>query len=184
MRIRTIAAVLAILAAPVLQAQTLLHDGWKFTLGNAADPAADMGSGTEYFNYLTKAASIHNEGPYTTTFDDSSWHEVTVPHDWAATLPSAPEASHSHGYKTIGYKYPECSVGWYRRNFSFSNADRNKRFQIRFDGIFRNSIVWFNGVYLGTEPTITAPTCYACAQTLRSRRAGSTRARAFTATYG
>lgn len=153
MRIRTLAAVLAILAAPAMQAQTLLHDGWKFTLGNAADPAADMGSGTEYFNYLTKVASIHNEGPYTTTFDDSSWQEVTVPHDWAATLPSAPEASHSHGYKTIGYKYPECSVGWYRRDFEFSNADRNKRFQIRFDGIFRNSIVWFNGVYLGTEPS-------------------------------
>ena len=41
-----------------------LDDGWKFAFGNASDPAKDFGCGTEYFNYLTKAASIHNEGPY------------------------------------------------------------------------------------------------------------------------
>ena len=32
-----------------------LDEGWKFSLGNAADPAKDYGCGTEYFNYLTKA---------------------------------------------------------------------------------------------------------------------------------
>ena len=41
-----------------------LDDGWKFAFGNASDPAKDFGCGTEYFNYLTKANSIHNEGPY------------------------------------------------------------------------------------------------------------------------
>ena len=35
-----------------------LDEGWKFSLGNAADPAKDYGCGTEYFNYLTKANSI------------------------------------------------------------------------------------------------------------------------------
>ena len=29
-----------------------LDEGWKFALGNAADPAKDFGCGTEYFNYL------------------------------------------------------------------------------------------------------------------------------------
>lgn len=38
-----------------------LDEGWKFAFGNAADPAKDFGCGTEYFNYLTKANSIHNE---------------------------------------------------------------------------------------------------------------------------
>lgn len=153
MRIRTFAATLAILAATAAQAQTLIHDGWKFSLGNASSPSADMGAGTEYFNYLTKAASIHNEGPYSPEFDDSAWQDVTIPHDWAATLPSEAGASHSHGYKAIGYKYPQNSVGWYRRCFSFSQADKGKRFFLRFDGIFRNSVIWFNGVYLGTEPS-------------------------------
>ena len=41
-----------------------LDRGWKFTFGHAADPQKDFGCGTEYFNYLTKANSIHNEGPY------------------------------------------------------------------------------------------------------------------------
>ena len=153
MRITTLLATLAIMAAPAARAQTLLHDGWKFTLGNASGPSADWGRGTEYFNYLTKAASIHNQGPYAVGFDDSAWQEVSVPHDWAATLPSEPGASHSHGYKTIGFKYPENSVGWYRRSFQFSPQDKGKRFLLRFDGIFREATVWFNGVYLGTEPS-------------------------------
>jgi len=151
------------LAAVAAQAQqvTPLHDGWKFALGNAADPALDFGCGTEYFNYITKAAGIHNTGPYSPGFDDSSWQDVSVPHDWVTTLPYAPEASHSHGYKIIGYKYPETSVGWYRKTFSLAPAEdpdeygltSGKHYELRFDGIFRNATVWFNGVYMGTEPS-------------------------------
>ena len=75
-----------------------LDEGWKFALGHAADPQKDFGCGTEYFNYLTKANSIHNEGPYSPKFDDKDWQAVRVPHDWVTTLPYASEASHSHGY--------------------------------------------------------------------------------------
>ena len=57
-----------------------LDEGWKFALGNAADPKKDFGCGTEYFNYLTKANSIHNEGPYVAKFDDSAWQEIRVPY--------------------------------------------------------------------------------------------------------
>ena len=63
-----------------------LDDGWKFAFGNAADPKKDFGCGTEYFNYLTKANSIHNEGPYVANFNDSTWQEVKVPHDWVTIL--------------------------------------------------------------------------------------------------
>ena len=42
----------------------LLNKGWKFSFGHASDPQKDFGCGTEYFNYLTKANSIHNEGPH------------------------------------------------------------------------------------------------------------------------
>jgi len=135
------------------QTETALHEGWKFAFGNAADPAKDFGCGTEYFNYLTKANSIHNEGPYCLKFDDSAWQDVTVPHDWVTTLTYAPEASHSHGYKTVGWKYPETSVGWYRLKLDFSNAGRDRHYELRFDGIFRSATVWFNGYYMGTEPS-------------------------------
>ena len=130
-----------------------LDKGWRFAFGHAADPAKDFGCGTEYFNYLTKASSIHNEGPYTTKFDDAAWQEVQIPHDWVTTLPYALEASHSHGYKTVGWKYPETSVGWYRKTFVIPNDDLGKRLMLRFDGIFRNARVWFNGFYMGTEPS-------------------------------
>ncbi len=137
-----------------------LDDGWKFAFGNAADPAKDFGCGTEYFNYLTKANSIHNEGPYVKKFDDSNWQDVRVPHDWVTTLPYAREASHSHGYKTVGYKYPETSVGWYRKTINIPEGDLGKHISLRFDGIFRNARVWFNGYYMGTEPSGYATQVY------------------------
>ena len=130
-----------------------LDKGWKFAMGHAADPQKDFGCGTEYFNYLTKANSIHNEGPYVQKFDDSAWEEVQIPHDWVTTLPYASEASHSHGYRTVGWKYPETSVGWYRKVLKIANEDLGKRLMLRFDGIFRSAQIWFNGYYMGTEPS-------------------------------
>lgn len=137
-----------------------LDDGWKFHFGNASDPQKDFGCGTEYFNYLTKAASIHNEGPYSMKCDDSSWQEVRIPHDWATTLPYAEEASHSHGYKTVGFKYPETSVGWYRHKLTIPATDKGKHISLQFDGIFRNAQVWFNGIFMGTEPSGYATQVY------------------------
>ena len=78
---------------------------------------------------------------------------MQIPHDWVPTLPYAREASHSHGYKTVGWKYPATSVGWYRKVFTIGEEDFGKRLQLRFDGIFRNAQVWFNGFYMGTEPS-------------------------------
>ena len=137
-----------------------LDDGWKFAFGNAADPKKDFGCGTEYFNYLTKANSIHNEGPYAANFNDSTWQEVKVPHDWVSILPYADVASHSHGYKTVGYKYPETSVGWYRKTINIPACDLGKHIALQFDGIFRNARVWFNGFYMGTEPSGYATQVY------------------------
>ena len=141
--------------APVCaQRRTVSLDrGWKFAFGNAADPAKDFGCGTEYFNYLTKANSIHNTGPYSMKFDDSGWEPVDVPHDFVVRLPFSAEASHSHGYKTVGWKYPETSVGWYRRTFRLDSLDRGKHVAITFDGIFRDSRVWVNGFHCGGEPS-------------------------------
>lgn len=144
--------------------RTLFNDGWMFAFGDASDPAKDFGCGTEYFNYLTKANSIHNEGPYSLKFDsgkwDKEWKPVTLPHDWVVDLPFAPEASHSHGYKTVGYKYPETSVGWYRKTFEIPAEDYGKHFALQFDGIFRDARVWVNGFYLGGEPSGYATQVY------------------------
>ncbi len=166
MRIRKYTAVWVLwMVSAITYAQNVrevirLDEGWKFALGNAADPAKDFGCGTEYFNYLTKANSIHNEGPYSSKFDDKYWQEVRVPHDWVTTLLYAQPASHSHGYKTVGYKYPETSVGWYRKVIHIPADDLGKHIALQFDGIFRDARVWFNGFYMGTEPSGYATQVY------------------------
>ena len=135
-----------------VSAQEMLFDGgWKFAFGNASSPEKDFGRGTEYFNYFTKAASIHNTGPYSEKFDDSAWRPVQLPHDWVVDLPFAPEASHSHGYKTVGWQWPETSVGWYRKHFTVPADALGKPVSLRFDGIFRDSDIWVNGFWLGGE---------------------------------
>lgn len=165
MKTKIICALICAWAPLLLQAQSareriLLDDGWQFALGDASSPEKDFGCGTEYFNYLTKAASIHNEGPYSPGFDASSWGIVDLPHDWAVDLPYSKEASHSHGYKTIGYKYPKKSVGWYRKTFSMPEEDLGKHIWLQFDGIFRDSRIWVNGFYLGHEPSGYAAQIY------------------------
>ncbi len=135
-------------------------ENWRFAFGDASSPAKDFGCGTEYFNYLTKAASIHNEGPYVMKFDASGWKTVDLPHDWAVDLPFAADASHSHGYKTVGYKYPQTSVGWYRKVFTVPAEDYGKHLWLQFDGIFRDSQIWVNGFYLGHEASGYATRTY------------------------
>ena len=152
-------AMVATAEAPV-RTITRLDEGWKFAFGNASDPARDFGCGTEYFNYLTKANSIHNEGPYSMKFNDSLWQDVRIPHDFAAALPLDSRASHSHGYKTVGWRYPATSVGWYRKVIAIGEEDLGKRITLRFDGIFRNAQVWFNGFWMGTEPSGYATQVY------------------------
>ena len=152
-------AMVATAEAPV-RTITRLDEGWKFAFGNASDPARDFGCGTEYFNYLTKANSIHNEGPYSMKFNDSLWQDVRIPHDFAAALPLDSRASHSHGYKTVGWRYPATSVGWYRKVIAIGEEELGKRITLRFDGIFRNAQVWFNGFWMGTEPSGYATQVY------------------------
>jgi len=133
------------------QEKISLDEGWKFHFGNAAHPEKD-------FDYST-ISLFHKSNVFTTTvinpkFIDSSWTSVNVPHDWAVALPFQNTASfdvESHGYKTIGGLYPETSIGWYRKHFSVAKSKSDKRFEIQFDGIYRNATVWINGFYLGTN---------------------------------
>lgn len=152
------------LSAQSVRERILMDDNWQFAFGNASSPEKDFGCGTEYFNYLTKAASIHNEGPYTSKFQPEKWgvewKTINLPHDWVVDLPYAKEASHSHGYKTVGYKYPETSVGWYRKTFTVPQEDLGKHLYLQFDGIFRDARVWVNGFYLGHEPSGYATQTY------------------------
>jgi beta-galactosidase len=128
-----------------------LDEGWKFHFGHAANPDKD-------FNYSTATIYSKSGGAAKTAIDpkfaDSTWTNINLPHDWAVGLPFENSASfdvESHGYKPVGGFYPETSIGWYRKHFNTDKADSDKRFEIQFDGIFRNATIWVNGFYVGTN---------------------------------
>src|SRR5665647_2862750 len=87
----------------------LMDFGWKFNFGQWGNFDNDFKSGTSYFTYFAKTG--YGDGPAASNFDDRAWRSLDLPHDWAVELPFSGEASHSHGYKTVGWKYPENSVG-------------------------------------------------------------------------
>ncbi|HKS83823.1 MAG TPA: beta-galactosidase GalA, partial [Candidatus Acidoferrales bacterium] len=91
-------------------------------------------------------------------FDDSEWQEIDLPHDFAVALPFVNDADlYQFGFKPIGRKYPETSVGWYRRVFEIPQSDLGRRIALEFDGVFRDAIVVLNGIYLGRNLSGYAP---------------------------
>ncbi|MES2775564.1 MAG: beta-galactosidase GalA [Bacteroidota bacterium] len=127
----------------------LMDFGWRFAFGHPFDTKKDFNNGTSYFSYLTKAG--YGDGAASADFDDRAWRKLDLPHDWAVEQPFSNKASFSHGFKAIGRNFPDATVGWYRKAFTIPAADLGRRIHIVFDGVFRNSMVWVNGHYLGTE---------------------------------
>jgi len=141
-----------------IRERLLMDFGWRFAQGHATDYTKDFTTGTSYFTYFAKTG--YGDGAAAAQFKDSTWREVDLPHDWAVELPFSGNASHSHGYKTIGYKYPETSVGWYRKKFNVPSSDFGRKISIQFDGVHRNATVWINGFYVGNEPSGYATSVY------------------------
>src|SRR5215831_16594805 len=98
----------------------LLFDfGWKFFQGHASDPARDLGFGMGQGDFSKSGEFWFS----TQKFDDSKWRDRNLPHDWAVELPFVrDEEQQSHGYKPLGRRYPETSIGWYRRTFDIPKA--------------------------------------------------------------
>jgi len=136
-------------AAPSGRERLLMDAVWRFAFGHPSDTKKDFNHGTIYFSYFAKAG--YGDGPAATEFDDRGWRTLDLPHDWAVEAPFAANASTSHGFKAIGRNFPDASIGWYRKSFSIPASDLGRRISIEFDGVFRDSVVWINGFYLGRE---------------------------------
>ncbi len=96
-------------------------DGWRFLKGDA--PGAEQPG-----------------------FDDSSWREVRLPHDWAIEGPFDAKFGTSTG------GLPVAGTGWYRKTFTLPEPSRGREFTIMFDGAMANAHVWLNGQELGSRP--------------------------------
>src|SRR5437867_1209403 len=114
---------LALILVLVAQRQTQNFDhGWRFHLGDVA-------------------------GAQETAFDDAAWHTLDLPHDWSIEG----EFSEQNPAGVGGGALPG-GVGWYRKSFVVPRSDSGKVQFVEFDGVYRNSEVWINGVHLGKRP--------------------------------
>jgi len=123
---------------------------WKFHFGDASDTKNDFNYNINY--NLAKAGSAR--GCIAPNFNDSSWRTLDVPHDWAVEqdfVNIKDEGLQDHGFKAVGGLFPKTSIGWYRKTFAVTPADSGNKFNIRFDGVFRNCTVFLNGHYLGSN---------------------------------
>ena len=126
--------------------------GWRFAHGNGDDPSKDFGFGFGQGDF-SKTGTFKIA---TSSFDDKGWRPLNLPHDWAVELPFVHDDKGdednrmlSHGYKPLGRRYPDTSVGWYRRAFEIPESDRGRRIWIEFDGAMRDVLLFVNGCFIG-----------------------------------
>ncbi|MBQ6678995.1 MAG: beta galactosidase jelly roll domain-containing protein [Lachnospiraceae bacterium] len=100
--------------------EIILTEGWRFMRGDI-EPA------------------------WQKSYDDSSWEEVMLPHDWSVTGPYRIENSSGTGYLDGG-------IAWYRGRFSLPEKYRGKSVRLVFEGVYKNAKVFFNSYYLGRRP--------------------------------
>jgi len=85
------------------------------------------------------------QGPIDPDYDDSKWDKKDLPHDFIVeTGAFSPDNDRSHGY------LPK-NISWYRKHFTLDSSFKGMSIWIDFDGIYRNSDMWLNGVYLGNH---------------------------------
>ena len=152
----------------------LLDAGWKFELGDPVDVTTnvtyypeisdlakletdEVGSGTDTETYMESIRvdifATHageNVSFVQTNYDDSSWREINLPHDWVDELPFNSSADGGHGYKPVGNaSFTTNNIGWYRHTFTLPANYSGQALWLEFDGVYRNCLVWLNGHILG-----------------------------------
>lgn len=86
-------------------------------------------------------------------FDDSKWRKVDLPHDWSIEdLPGTKTPFDRNSISQVSGGFTVGGTGWYRKTFTISAEQKNKRIHIQFDGVYMNADCWLNGEYLGAHP--------------------------------
>lgn len=115
-----LAMVLLPMPVPAKEAprQTIpLQEGWSFHQGELQD------------------------APLSSSFDDSGWRRVSLPHTWNRLGEYRTQRSEA----TNNYQ----GTGWYRLRFATPVNAARKRVLVQFDGVGTIADVWVNGVHVG-----------------------------------
>ena len=79
-------------------------------------------------------------------FDDSSWQQTNLPHDWAIEGPFTRSGGGGMG------RLPSAGVGWYRKKLEILATDSGKSIFLDVDGAMSYATVWLNGQLVGGWP--------------------------------
>ena len=113
--------------------KTCIDQGWKFHYGAAREAISP-------------------------DFNDMSWRTLDLPHDWSVETEAAAQAGENIGPfsknnpggsatgQTVG------GEGWYRKTFTLSAADEDKRISLYFEGVYAQSEVWVNCIKVYFNP--------------------------------
>jgi beta-galactosidase len=85
-------------------------------------------------------------GAESTSFDDTAWPSISVPHTWNRAGRYLADGDHIHTADTLNTTQ---GVGWYRLTFSPPPHLKNRSAWLQFDAASRKASVWLNGVHLG-----------------------------------
>ena len=99
------------------------------------------------FNANWRFNIISNGSYFDSSYNDSGWRLLNLPHDWSIEGAFSPDHP-----ATVGGGALPGGVGWYRKSFKLPMKTEGRRVFIQFDGIYMNSEVWINGHYLGKRP--------------------------------
>ena len=120
---------------------------WRFHLGDIKqERPRDKGS-----IYIQSKTERYKMGPAAIQYNDTSdnwetasncptehWETVMLPHDFVVWGTPDPKENGTLGY----LKYDNA---WYRKHFTLSKEDADKRIVIEFEGCSGNATVYFNG---------------------------------------
>lgn len=79
-----------------------------------------------------------------TEFDDANWRVLNLPHDWSIEGKIEKSNSGRNAWMPGG-------IAWYRKTVFVEKTAINKEIKIEFDGVYKNSSLWVNGHYVGSQ---------------------------------
>jgi len=119
------------------------NSDWTFKLATRTPTVADAAS-----VQLADVPGLATADVIAPSYDDSSWRQVTLPHDFSIEGNKVSSGSNSQAYLQGG-------LGWYRKTFSVPASFQvaRKRVVIDFEGVYQNSNVYLNGELVGNYPS-------------------------------
>jgi beta-galactosidase len=84
------------------------------------------------------------------TFNDSSWRQLDLPHDFGIEGPFIPPGT--QGSDGATGRRPFFGIAWYRKHLEIPAADAGKQLYLDVDGAMAYATVWLNGQFVGGWP--------------------------------